>query len=593
MRRFPKLCWLLVTLSCWSCAAPAKAPASAGAPTASSPSGPAKGEVEVAFAQLSNELYTAYFAGIPLGFSGSLGVGLGMHQYDGKLPDDSQAGLQRRIAFLAEARARLELLPASELSETSRLERDVFVTRLRGDLFDVTQRRTPWRSPLHYLAALSLLNYTSRDYAPVDQRARAVLAICRASRAHLVTARQNLDAKLSRAALGFAIQMIGGQVTFVEQDATAALASVADPQLKTELAAGLAELVAQLKAFRDDLKSRLDQGTDEFALGSQTFLRMLEETEGVKIDLATLERVGRADLERNQRALADAARAFAPDKPLLEALAAATADKPPAGEVVALGREQVVTLRAFLDSHPLVTIPSNEQAEVRESPPFLRMNFASINQPGVFETRPLPSFYFISPPDPKWSEAEQLAYVPSRQGLLFTTIHEVWPGHFLDRLRRVRLSSKILRSFGSYASNEGWAHYVEEMMWDEGVAAKDPRAHIAQLLQALMRDGRFLSALGLHTQGMTVADSQKLFVEQAFQDVGTARQQAARGTLDPMYLNYTLGKLMILKLRADWRTKLGAAFNLREFHDRLLSYGDAPLPLIRRAMLGDDAGSVL
>lgn len=547
----------------------------------------------MAFAQLSNELYTAYFAGIPLGFSGSLGVGLGMHQYDGKLPDDSQAGLQRRIAFLAEARARLELLPASELSETSRLERDVFVTRLRGDLFDVTQRRTPWRSPLHYLAALSLLNYTSRDYAPVDQRARAVLAICRASRAHLVTARQNLDAKLSRAALGFAIQMIGGQVTFVEQDATAALASVADPQLKTELAAGLAELVAQLKAFRDDLKSRLDQGTDEFALGSQTFLRMLEETEGVKIDLATLERVGRADLERNQRALADAARAFAPDKPLLEALAAATADKPPAGEVVALGREQVVTLRAFLDSHPLVTIPSNEQAEVRESPPFLRMNFASINQPGVFETRPLPSFYFISPPDPKWSEAEQLAYVPSRQGLLFTTIHEVWPGHFLDRLRRVRLSSKILRSFGSYASNEGWAHYVEEMMWDEGVAAKDPRAHIAQLLQALMRDGRFLSALGLHTQGMTVADSQKLFVEQAFQDVGTARQQAARGTLDPMYLNYTLGKLMILKLRADWRTKLGAAFNLREFHDRLLSYGDAPLPLIRRAMLGDDAGSVL
>jgi uncharacterized protein (DUF885 family) len=169
---------------------------------------------------------------------------------------------------------------------------------------------------------------------------------------------------------------------------------------------------------------------------------------------------------------------------------------------------------------------------------------------------------------------------------LFTTILEVWPGHFLDRLRRVRIESRILRSFGSYATNEGWAHYVEEMMWDEGVAGKDPRAHIAQLLQALMRNARLLSAIGLHTQGMTVSDSQKLFVEQAFQDVGTARQQAARGTLDPMYLNYTLGKLMILKLRADVRAKLGAAFNLRAFHDQLLSYGDAPLPLIRRAMLG-------
>jgi hypothetical protein len=583
---------LLVALWGLSCAGPAKGPQVAAAPTASS-AAPAPGSADMAFAQLSNELYAAYFDGIPVGFSGTMGVGLGMHQYDGKLPDETPAALRARIAFLADARARLERLPADDLSTASRLERDVFVTRLRGDLFDLSTRRTPWRSPLHYLGALSLLNYTSRDYAPVDERARAVLAICGGSRAHLATARQNLEAKLPRASLGFAIQMIGGQIAFVEKDAAQALSGVTDPQLKTALAAGLVELVAQLSAFRDDLKGRLEQGTDDFALGSQAFLQMLEETEGVKIELATLERVGRADLQRNRRALEEAVQAFAPDKPFADALVAATADRPPASEVVALGREQVVTLRAFLASHPLVTIPANEQAEVRESPAFLRMNFASINQPGVFETRPLPSFYFISPPDPKWSEAEQLAYVPSRQGLLFTTIHEVWPGHFLDRQRRVRLTSKILRSFGSYASNEGWAHYVEEMMWDEGVAGKDPRAHIAQLLQALMRNGRFLSAIGLHTQGMSVADAQKLFVEQAFQDVGTARQQATRGTLDPMYLNYTLGKLMILKLRADWRRKMGASFDLRAFHDQLLSYGDAPLPLIRRAMLGEDAGPLL
>lgn len=542
---------------------------------------------------MAGELYDAYFAGLPVGFGGTLGVGLGMHQYDGKLPDDSPAALQRRVAFLEDGRRRLEALPAAELSEAHLLERDVFVTRLRGDGFDLTVRRSPWRSPLRYLGALSLLSYTSRDYAPLEQRARAVLSVCRTSGAFLATGRANLDAKLPRAVLGVAIQMIAGQITFAEKDATAAFAGVADPQLKTDLAAGLADLVVQLSAFRDDLKGRLEQGTDDFALGAAGFLGMLEATEGVKTDLETLERVGRADLQRNRSALEQAAHELAPDKPLAEALAMATADRPAASEVVALGREQVVSLRAFLDHHPLVTIPSDEQAEVRESPPFLRMNFASINQPGVFESRPLPSFYFISPPDPKWSEAEQLAYVPSRQSLLFTTIHEVWPGHFLDRLRRVRLSSKILRSFGSYATNEGWAHYVEEMMWDEGVAGHDPRAHIAQLLQALMRDGRLLSAIGLHTQGMSVAESQQLFVDQAFQDVGTARQQATRGTLDPMYLNYTLGKLMILKLRADVRAKLGSAFNLRDFHDRLLSYGDAPLPLIRRAMLGSDAGSPL
>jgi uncharacterized protein DUF885 len=583
MRRVSIIDWLLVASSCLSCAAPTKEPPAAPAPVSSAR---ASGATDAAFERLENELFDAYFAGLPVGFGGTLGVGLGMHQYDGRLPDESAAALQSRIAFLERARAQLQQLPAAELSEAHRLERDVFVNRLRGDSFDLTVRRTPWRSPLHYLGALSLLNYTSRDYAPVEQRARAVLSICRASGAFLAVGRANLDAKLPRAVLGFAIQMIGGQIAFAEKDAADGLSGVTDQQLKTELVAGLAELVRQLSAFRDDLKSRLEQATDDFALGPQAFLSMLEATEGINTDLETLERVGRADLQRNQRALTEAAQELAPDKPLGEALAAATADRPLASEVVALGREQVVTLRAFLDRHPVVTIPSDEQAEVRESPPFLRMNFASINQPGVFEARPLPSFYFISPPDPKWSQAEQLAYVPSRQGLLFTTIHEVWPGHFLDRLRRVRIASKILRSFGSYATNEGWAHYVEEMMWDEGVAGKDPRAHIAQLLQALMRDGRFLSAIGLHTQGMTVADSQKLFVEQAFQDVGTARQQAARGTLDPMYLNYTLGKLMILKLRADVRAKLGGAFNLRAFHDQLLSYGDAPLPLIRRAMLG-------
>lgn len=573
----------LLSVLLLACAAPGpRSPATAPAPE------------DANFQRVAAELYQAYFERVPAApFMGTLGVSLGMHQYDGKLPDDSPAALQSRAKFLTEARARLESFPAAALSPGSRLERDVFVARLRAASFDLEVRRTPWRSPLYYLGALSLLSYTSRDYAPLEQRARAVLAVCRAAGGHLQTARANLQPGLSRAELGFTIQLVGGQIAFVQKDVAEALAGVVDPTLKADLAAGLAGLVTELGAFRDDLKARLPQGTDQFALGEQNFLRMLEETEGVRIELARLESVGRADLERNQRALREAAQKFAPDKPLLEALAAAGADRPAAAEVVALGREQVASLRDFLGRHPIVTIPSDEQAEVRESPPFMRMNFASINQPGVFEPRPLPSFYFISPPDPKWPEAEQRAYVPSRQGLLFTTIHEVWPGHFLDKLHRSRLDSRIIKSFGSYASNEGWAHYAEEMMWDQGVAGDDPRAHIAQLLQALMRNVRFLSAIGLHARGMTVAESHKLFVEAAFQDAGTARQQSMRGTIDPMYLNYTLGKLMILKLRDDWRAKVGAAWNLRAFHDRLLSYGDAPLPLIRRAMLGEDSGPPL
>jgi hypothetical protein len=585
MRRLTLLAALLGAVSCTpSATEPRPAPPAA-------PSAPAS--VDESFQKASADLYRAYFDQIPAGFAGTAGVALGMHQYDGKLPDDSPASLARRSKLLADARATLEAFPAAKLSDANRLDRDVFVTRLRGASFELDTRRAPWRSPLYYVGALSLMSYASRDYAPAADRARAVLAVCRAAGAYLATARANLEPRLPRPVLGLAVQMIGGQIAFAQKDVPEAFAGIGDAKLADDLKAGLGELVAALGAYRDDLKGRMAQASDDFALGEPTFLQMLEATEGVKVDLAALEAVGRADMERNERALEAAAHAFAPDKPLADAIALATADRPASGEVLDLGRQQIAFLRDFLAKHPVVTIPSNEQAEVRESPPFLRINFASINQPGVFETRALPSFYFISPPDPKWTEAEQRAYVPSREALLFTTIHEVLPGHFVDRLHRERIASPILKSFGSYATNEGWAHYVEEMMWDEGVAGQDPRAHVAQLLQALLRDGRFLAAIGLHARGMTVADAEKLFVEQAHQDVGTARQQSLRGTVDPMYLNYTLGKLMILKLRADWRAKRGAAFDLRAFHDQVLSYGDAPLPLIRRAMLGDDAGTLL
>jgi hypothetical protein len=547
-----------------------------------------------AFRAEADRLYDAYFARIPVArLGGSVAVSLGMHRYDGKLPDDSAAGLQARVAFLHDARARLEKYADAQLSDASRLERDVFIMRLRSALFELEVRRVPWRDPLYYVSALGLLSYTSRDYAPVDDRARAIVALCRGARAHLETARVNLEPSLPRPVLGFSVQMIGGQIAFAQKDAVEALSGVSDPALKADVEKGLVELTDALGAFRDDLKKRMAQGTDDFALGEAGFLQMLEETEGIKTDLATLERAGRADLDRNLRAIEAAAKELAPDKSLRDAIELARADHLAADKAVEVGREQVVALRKFLDTHPIVSLPSNEQAEVRESPPFMRGNFASINQPGPFETRALPSFYFISPPDPKWPEAEQRAYVPSREVLLFTTVHEVWPGHFLDRLHRERLESRILRSFGSYAANEGWAHYTEEMMWDAGVAEHDPRAHIAQLLQALMRDARFLSAIGLHARGMTLAESHKLFVEQAFQDEGTAKQQSTRGTLDPMYLNYTLGKLMIRKLRADWQSKVGAAFTDKAFHDRFLTYGDAPLPLVRRAMLGENAGPML
>ncbi len=237
----------------------------------------------------------------------------------------------------------------------------------------------------------------------------------------------------------------------------------------------------------------------------------------------------------------------------------------------------------------LVSIPGTEEALVEEAPPYNRSNFAYIDIPGPYE-KDLPSVYYIAPPDPSWPEEEQLAYIPGKADLLFISVHEVWPGHFLHFLHSNRSQSEFAQVFVGYAFAEGWAHYTEEMMWEAGYGDGDPGIHIGQLLNALLRNVRFISAIGLHTGGMSVAESERLFREKAFQDPGNARQQAARGTYDPAYLNYTMGKLMIRKLRTDWTATRGGRKAWHEFHNTFLSFGGPPIPLVRTAMLVDDSG---
>jgi uncharacterized protein (DUF885 family) len=276
-----------------------------------------------------------------------------------------------------------------------------------------------------------------------------------------------------------------------------------------------------------------------------------------------------------------------PGNPLSACAALIAEDKPAAGPV-AEARAQVSELKQFVLKEQLVSIPGPEEARVEEAPPYKRWNQAYIEIPGPYEVG-LPSTYYIAPPDPAWTEEERKGYLPGRMDLLFITVHEVWPGHFLQFLHANRVARPLGRVFVGYAFAEGWAHYAEELTWEAGLHKEDPRAHVGQLLNALLRDARLLSALGLHTGGMTVEQSEQLFRERALVDPANARQQAARGTFDPAYLNYTLGKLIIRKLREDWTSTRGGRAAYRAFHDRLLSYGGPPLPLVREAMLGSAA----
>ncbi len=230
-------------------------------------------------------------------------------------------------------------------------------------------------------------------------------------------------------------------------------------------------------------------------------------------------------------------------------------------------------------------MPGEEQALVAESPPYNRGNFAYISTPGPFEDARVKATYYVAPPDPKWSAAERNAYLPGRAYLLFVSAHEVWPGHYLQSLAANANPSRVAALWWDYAFSEGWAHYAEEMMYDAGLGAGDPEMRIGMLSNALLRNVRFLSAICLHTGCMTLAESEQMFREKAFADAGNARQQALRGTYDPGYLAYTLGKLMIRKLRDDWLAANPAA-TPQQFHDRLLSHGAPPVPLLRQEMLG-------
>ncbi|HEY0546214.1 MAG TPA: DUF885 domain-containing protein [Pyrinomonadaceae bacterium] len=527
-----------------------------------------------------------YFAAHP-----DFAVYAGRHEYDGKLPDWSDAGIKKEIARLHSERDKASQFTDASLDERQRFERDYLIAQIDKDLFWLEKAGWPYVNPYFYADAIDPDVYVSREYAAPDVRLRAYTAYAKAVPNALSQIRANLRLPLARTYIKIGRTTIGGLADFYSKDVPAVFASVKDEALQSDFRTANEAAIKAIKDFDAWLASQEASATDNFALGADKFSEMLKATERVDVPLDKLEAIGRADMERNLAALKEACDKYAPGQTVKACVEKASAHKPE-GNVVDAARKQLDDLKNFIIEKNIVTIPGTEVAKVAEAPPYKRWNFAYINTPGPYETG-LPSTYYISPPDPKWSAEQRAAYVPGVGSLLFTSVHEVWPGHFLHFLHANRAPSKFGQVFVGYAFAEGWAHYTEEMMYDAGLGANDPEMHIGQLEEALLRNVRFLSAIGMHTKGMTVAESEKMFLEQGFQDAGNAQQQAARGTFDPAYLNYTMGKLMIKKLREDWTATRGGRNAWKDFHDQFLKYGGPPIPLVRKAMMGNsDNGSL-
>lgn len=530
-----------------------------------------------------NEFIEAYFVAHP-----DFAVRAGRHEFDGKLPDWSATGLASEGRRLHAARDRVTGFQDSSLDERQQFERDYVAAVIDSDLFWLESTEWPMRSPQFYADAIDPDVYVSREYAPLDQRLRAYTSYAKAIPAALDQVRKNLRTPLPKTFVKIGHTTYGGLISFYEKDVPAIFAPVKDEQLQKDFKAANDAAIKAMKDIDGWFKSQEATATTNFALGAEKFSEMLKATERVDVPLGELAQTGRRDLDRNIAALKEACATFAPGRSTTECVAKAQAHKPTGGPVET-ARKQLSDLKAFILEKKVVTIPGTEEAKVAEAPAYRRWNFAYINIPGPYE-KGLPSIYYIAPPDPSWPQKEKDAYVPGVGSLLFTSVHEVWPGHFLQYLHANRSSSKLGQLYVGYAFAEGWAHYTEEMMWEEGLSNGDPEMHIGQLLEALLRNVRFVSAIEMHTGKMTVEESEKMFLEDGFQDAGTARQQAARGTFDPAYLNYTMGKLMIRKLREDWTASRGGKQAWQSFHDEFLKYGGPPIPLVRKAMLSGNTG---
>jgi uncharacterized protein (DUF885 family) len=501
--------------------------------------------------------------------------GLGLHQFDGVVPDFRKTAIEARLSRTREARDALAAVPPAGLSPDEALDRELLLQELDLELFQAEDMHVFQKVPQTYEQLFAVNIYLDRDYAPFEQRARKLLAHEKAALAQIDNALANLSRPVPRPVLETGIKIYTGYVHYLREDVEKQLEKLTDAALHAEIAQTNEQLARRAEAMVTQLRTEyLPTADQSYVLGEARFLKLLRVQEGLDISLDEFVRMGEADLEKNRRAYEALRGKVTPTRPKAEALLAEAAKLTDAA-------------RAFVVEKGIVTIPSQEPILVKETPPFMRWNAAFQDAPGPFESARLPSFYYITLPDPSWPKAEQEAYIPTRGTLISTTVHEVWPGHFLQGLWQRKAPTRVQKMLSSYSFEEGWAHYDEQMMIDEGFAANEPEARLGQLSDALLRDCRYVVAAGIHAKGMTVEQATARFEKECYQDAPTAREQAVRGTFDPGYFAYTLGKLQILALREEAKQRLGAGFSLRRFHDALLAHGAPPVALLRERVLAE------
>ena len=518
----------------------------------------------------------------------------GFHQYDGKMEEVSAASHEAERKRLHDWLDRLTAVDPKSLAQKDADDREVLIGKVKARLLE-EENIQMWRhDPGAYsgMVTEAVFETIKRDYAPLDQRMR--YAIAREGRIPelLATAKMVID-KPPRVYVDVALENIDGAVGFFQDSVPEAFKRVADKDLQKQLADVNAKSLAALRDYRDWLKSIQPTADGSYALGAENFRRKLAYEEMVDMPLDQLLAVGEAQLKKDQAAFAAAAQKIDPSKSPDQVMADLIKDHPTAETLIPTARDELVALRKFIVDRNLVPLPPEHAPTVTPTPTFERALIeAAEDSPGPYDTVAKQAFYYITPPDPSLTPEQREEYLEgySTPVLNNVSVHEVFPGHFVQlMLMRSLPDLTMVRRLSMTTSNvEGWAHYCEQMTLDEGFGDGDPKLRMGQIVDALLRDARYIVGIKEHTEGMTVDQATDFFVNEAHQTRQLARKEALRGTSDPTYLYYALGKLEILKLRQDWQAKMGDQYSIGEFHKRLMEAGTVPIKIIRREMMGED-----
>jgi len=554
---------------------------------------------DAAFRKLADR----YFEEVYFKFNPTAGTAAGFHQYDAQFEDLSSQTIGEQIGALHGFRALFDQVDSGKLSPEARADRELVISDIMGTLLQLETIRNWERNPDIYSSSTAASAFTimSRKFAPPDERLKSLTEREQKMPKVLDEARQNLK-NPPRIYTEVALEQIPGIVAFFQKDVPDAFVEAKSPAVKQAFNKANSELITALQKYEQYLKTELlPHSNGDFKIGADNYRKKLLYNEMVDTSLDRLLAIGTADLRRNQEEFKRVSAEIDAKKTPRQILQELESDHPAPDQLLQSFRDTFSSLRGFIQEKHIVTVPSPVLPILEETPPFARaLTTASMDTPGPYETVAKEAYFNVTLPDASWPKEQVDDYMGgfNRGTIISTAVHEAYPGHYVQFLWMKDAPSKVRRLLGSGTNAEGWAHYCEQMMLDEGYGQPGTGAHdqreakmlrLGQLQDALLRNARFIVGIKLHTGQMTFDAAKDFFVNEGYQVRSVAEKEAKRGTSDPTYLVYTLGKLQIMKLREDYKRMKGDQFSLQEFHDAFMRQGFPPIKIVRQALLGNDS----